>query len=55
MDKKEEVIKTNDNEANLCDSCGWGFAECCAKNYKFGEGHGGDNVVECDQYSGTEY
>ena len=41
---------------NLCDSCEWGFAECCATedDYEFGEGVGNDNIIECEQYSGTE-
>ena len=48
-------VKTNDSKENLCDSCDWCFADCCAKNFKYGDGEGNDNIIECDQYSGSEY
>lgn len=40
---------------NLCDTCKWCFAECTAKNIRFGEGIGNDNVVGCDKYFAKEY
>ena len=50
-----KTFKTNDNQVNMCDTCQWCISECCAVNIKFGDGLGGDNIIECDQYSGSEY
>ena len=46
----------NCRERNLCNTCEWGFAECCATmdDMEFGDGTGTDNVINCKQYSSTE-
>ena len=49
------TYKTNCDQENMCESCDWCFAECCAENFKYGEGYGQDNIIECDSYSGSEY
>ena len=49
------MATTESTIQNLCDNCFYEIAECEAKNVKFGNGLGDDNVIECDTYcSDTE-
>jgi len=45
-----------DKSKNLCDSCVKCFANCEVDNgvIEFGNGLGGDNVIQCDQYTPKE-
>ena len=51
------MFKANCSTENMCDTCEWGFEECCASqdSIEFGNGQGNDNIIQCDSYSGSEY
>jgi ferredoxin len=49
-----KIVKANGIHDNLCDSCEYCVSYCEPEHVLFGQGHGNDNVIECDQYSGTE-
>lgn len=49
------TFRTKCSQENMCDSCDWGIAECTQVNLIYGDGIGEDNIIECDQYSGSEY
>ena len=37
-----------DSKVNLCDDCGLCMPDCNASDFKFGDGKGNDNIIECD-------
>ncbi len=43
-------MKKENDTHNLCDTCLNVYPECLPTEIKFGNGLGGDNVIECDGY-----
>ena len=39
-----------DTKINLCDTCIFCFATCTCDEVEFGDGVGGDNIIECFLY-----
>lgn len=50
QEQKMNKTEQKDTNRHLCGSCKLVFATCPAKEIKFGDGLGNDNVVECDSY-----
>lgn len=44
------IYRTKESTQNMCDSCQHCIASCGELKPKFGNGVGGDNVVECAVY-----
>lgn len=45
-------MSADDSKINLCSECAnaCGFPLCLSDTVEFGDGHGGDNIIECRNF-----